>query len=388
MRIFRCDRCGSALYFENWRCLRCGSVLAFLPDVMDLGAIEPAPDPQAAGLWRRPHAADSAPGRRWRLCRHHANTHVCNFAIPVHDPHPLCVSCRQTRVLPDLSQPGNVQRWYRLEVAKRRLFFTLVRLGLIPADPFAGAARPSHDTHTPNPHTGGAPDLGPVYEFLADLPGQPVPTGHARGVVTVNIAEADDDERMRRRITLHEPYRTLLGHLRHESGHYYWDRLVGGTPALPAFRALFGDERSDYALALQAHYARGTAGGQAPAEGPEGFVSVYATAHPWEDWAETWAHYLHMIDLLETAASFETQLRAPPARPPTAGLRPPHASADGPGDFDALVARWVPLTLLVNSLNRSLGHGDAYPFALGPGVQAKLRFVHDRIATGLSGPRP
>ncbi len=360
MRLFRCDRCGNALYFENWRCLQCGSDLAFLPDCMDLCAIDPAPADGPA-LWRRHQAPAGEAARRWRLCRHHAQTQACNFAIPAHDTHPLCVSCRQTRVLPDLSAPGNTERWYRLEVAKRRLFFTLACLGLV----------------QPDPARAGPGQSGPAYEFLADLPGQPVTTGHAHGVITLNIAEADDDERVRRRVALHEPYRTLLGHLRHESGHYYWDRLVRDTPALPAFRDLFGDERADYAQALQAHYAR------SPLPEPgwqDAFITAYATAHPWEDWAETWAHYLHMVDLLETAAAFETRQQG-------------SAVTGGAGDFDALVTRWVPLTLLVNSLNRSLGHGDAYPFALGPGARTKLRFVHDRIQAwrggyGFSAPPP
>ena len=123
-------------------------------------------------------------------------------------------------------------------------------------------------------------------------------TGHADGVITVNIAEADDAERERRRTAMHEPYRTLLGHMRHESGHYYWDRLIAGTPELDEFRSLFGDERADYAASLSTYYERG-----APADWQERFVSAYASAHPWEDWAETWAHYLHMVDTLETAAA-------------------------------------------------------------------------------------
>ena len=226
------------------------------------------------------------------MCQNRSLANACNFALPGHDPGPLCVSCRQTRVLPDLSQPGNLGRWYRIEVAKRRLFFTLAQLGLVEGDPAAGR------------------DQGPHYRFLADTPDQPVLTGHAEGVITLNIAEADDDERERRRLTLHEPYRTLLGHLRHESGHYFWDALLRDAPALAGFRALFGDERADYGQALQAHYARG---GAIP-DWQATHVSAYATAHPWEDWAETWAHYLHMVDLVETAESFESQRRQPAAR--------------------------------------------------------------------------
>lgn len=339
MKTFHCQYCGNPVFFENVQCLRCGSALAFLPDRLAMAAIEPAPG--EGTLWRpRVPAGGQASAARYRQCHNHTTRNACNFAVAAADANALCVSCRLTRVLPDLSQPGNPQRWFKLEAAKRRLFYTLARLGLIDPTPADGAAD------------------GPVFEFLADLPGQPAMTGHADGVITINVAEADDAERVRRRVEMHEPYRTLLGHLRHESGHYYWDRLIAEGARVEDFRRLFGDERQDYPQALQAHYARGGA----PSGWQDRFVSEYATAHPWEDWAETWAHYLHMVDLLETAAAYDTRL-----------------AVASQGDFDALVEQWVPVTLLLNSLNRSLGQEDAYPFALSPGALQKLRYVHDVI---------
>lgn len=352
MRIFRCNHCGNALYFENTQCLLCGSLLAFLPGLMELCAVEPASD--APGLWQR-RDTRRLDGRRWRHCLHREGSRACNFAVPGEDPNPLCVSCRLTRVLPDLSAPDNLARWQRIEAAKRRLFFTLARLRLVAAEPQAGRAD------------------GPAFEFKQDLPGEGVLTGHRGGVITLNVAEADDTERVRRRVALHEAYRTLLGHLRHESGHYYWDRLVGQAGGHDAFRRTFGDERTDYRQALECYHARG-----APADWPAAHVSAYATAHPWEDWAETWAHYLHMVDLLETAAYFDTRVSVP--GPPAADDPPPDPFEAGPGDFDALVAAWIPLTLLVNSLNRSLGQEDAYPFALSSGALVKLRFTHNLMA--------
>lgn len=308
-----------------------------------------------SGQWRRKPGRWRGPqGLRYRLCRNHADHQACNFAVPAHDPNPLCVSCRQTRVLPDLSVDGNHERWYRIETAKRRLFYTLALMRLVSVDPPAGE-----------------PD-GPVFEFLADVPGKPVMTGHAAGLITLNIAEADDAERVRRKVELHEPYRTLLGHFRHESGHFYWDRLIDGTDRLEPFRALFGDEQADYGDALEAYYANGT-----PADWDQRFVSAYACSHPWEDWAETWAHYLHMVDLLETAASYNTHVAVPGADD-VGEVEDPFTRET---DFDHLVSQWVPLTLLLNSLNRSLGQEDAYPFALSPRAVEKLRFVHDTIAT-------
>ncbi|TFZ03931.1 zinc-binding metallopeptidase family protein [Ramlibacter humi] len=352
MQTFRCDHCGQPLFFENVQCLRCGSALAFLPDRLALCAIEPAPG-QPGGTWQRKRPRRRRPARHfYRLCHNHTDHQACNFAVPVDDPNPYCASCRQTRVLPDLSVPGNVDRWYRIEIAKRRLFYTLARLGLVNVCPPPGVQD------------------GPVFEFLADMPGQMVTTGHANGLITLNVAEADDAERVKRRVEMREPYRTLLGHLRHESGHYYWDRLVDEEGRVDEFRRVFGDESIDYAQSLQRHYAGG-----APADWQQRFVSAYATSHPWEDWAETWAHYLHMVDLLETAASYNTRVEVPGEEGDEVEDPFEHSEVD----FDRLVDQWVPVTLLVNSLNRSLGQEDAYPFALTSESLQKLRFVHDVI---------
>ncbi|MFZ4287456.1 zinc-binding metallopeptidase family protein [Variovorax sp. HJSM1_2] len=393
MKLFSCDNCGQALFFENVLCLNCGAKLAVLPepglplaaltavavdvpppttealtqpantdatnatDAADNAVAPPAVAPvapAAAALWQRVQGADGAP--RYRLCHNHEVYQACNFAVAESDTNPLCISCRQTQLLPDLSLPDNVQRWAKIEAAKRRMFYTLARLGL--------AATRNTD----------AALFSPVYAFLADVPGQPpVLTGHANGVITLNIAEADDDERARRRVALGEPYRTLLGHLRHESGHFYWDRLIRDGNRIEDFRAVFGDESQDYGQALQAHYANGTSSVWHGA-----FVSAYAQAHPWEDWAETWAHYLHMVDLLETAAAYQTSLVIPSPGPDET-QSPDNPFEGGESDFDAMIHQWVPVTLLLNSLNRSLGQNDAYPFALSEAALHKLRFVHEVI---------
>jgi hypothetical protein len=342
------------VFFENVKCLQCGSDLAFLPDRLNVAAVEPVPEDGTVWQPRLRGKSPNAAGR-YRPCENHTTRNACNFMVRAEDPNPLCVSCRLTRVIPNLSKNGNAERWYRLEVAKRRLFYTLAKLGLLCADPPGGQAD------------------GPVFEFLEDQPGRQVLTGHADGVITINVAEADEAERVARREAMHEPYRTLLGHFRHESGHYYWDRLIAEGGRQDAFRQVFGDERQDYAQALQDHYARG---GTLP-DWQDKFVSAYATAHPWEDWAETWAHYLHMVDLLETASWYDTRLTIPGEGTEIEEVVNPLET--GKPDFDVLVEQWVPLTLLVNSLNRSLGQDDAYPFALSPGALEKLRFVHDVI---------
>ncbi len=192
------------------------------------------------------------------------------------------------------------------------------------------------------------------------------------------MAEANDAEREKRRVAMHEPYRTLLGHFRHEIGHYYWDRLIDKSERLEPCRALFGDERADYAEALQRHYKQGP-----PSDWQLHYVSAYASTHPWEDWAESWAHYLHITDALETAAANGLWLR--PQRADEPALMPPKGLCEGrPESFDSLMESWFPLTYVVNNLNRGLGLGDAYPFVLSPPALAKLQFIHDTIAEACS----
>ncbi len=250
--------------------------------------------------------------------------------------------------------------WYRLEVAKRRLIYSLLALNL------------------PLRNKLEDPEQGVAFEFLADPDpsvqgAAPVLTGHDNGVITVNLAEANDAEREKRRLAMLEPYRTLLGHFRHEIGHYYWDRLLKDGPRLEDFRKLFGDERADYAQALAKHYEDGPA-----KEWPKSFVSAYASTHPWEDWAETWAHYLHITDTLETAIASGLSLR--PRRSDEPALTPDLImSGCRPVNFDRMINAWFPLTYLLNSLNRGLGLPDGYPFVLSTPAIEKLRFVHDLI---------
>lgn len=357
MQVFNCSYCGNLVFFNSVHCVQCGHTLAFVPDRVAMHAMEPAHSASASDLFTLLPAGTSS--QRYRQCFNYTQWNNCTFAVPEHSSSLLCVACRQTVGLPDLSNGSNVAGWSLLEAAKRQLFYTLARLGLQSVD------------------DGLLPDPGPRYAFLADWPdGDPVMTGHANGTITVNVAEANNAERIRRRVNLSEPYRTLLGHLRHESGHYYWDRLIRDTGHHEAFRAVFGDEREDYRTALERHYARGETN-----DWHAEHVTAYAAAHPWEDWAETWAHYLHMIDLLETAASYDASLALPEPRAvrrPALRIANPYDETDAP-DFATMVRQWAPLTLLLNSLNRSLGQEDAYPFAISAGALKKLAFVHDIV---------
>ncbi len=353
MNVFHCDHCDQLVFFENTVCVKCGNTLAYLPDLGDMGSLTPA----GVDRWRSP--LPEAKGRLYRLCNNYTQYNVCNWVVPDDDPNALCQSCRLTRVIPNLSRPGNKESWYKLEVAKRRLVYSLLVLGCPVESKLA------------------EPQSGLAFEFLADPENNgapPVLTGHADGVITVNVAEADEVERERRRLGLHEPYRTLLGHFRHEVGHYYWDRLIKDSPQIDDFRALFGDEREDYAQALQRHYDQGPRG-----DWQSQFVSAYASVHPWEDWAETWAHYLHMTDTLETASACGLTLRPRRDDEPTLKSPPPTLSDTRFTAFDRLIDAWFPLTYVLNNLNRGLGLPDGYPFVLSPPAVEKLKFVHETL---------
>jgi len=346
MKLFECQNCGKPLYFENASCESCESRLGFLPEQGIVSALE-----SVADRWR----ALAVPSRQYRFCAN-AQYNVCNWLIAWDSKDIYCVACRHNRTIPDITIPENLLRWRKIELAKRRLFYTLLRLRL----PLT--------TKLEDPY-------GLAFDFLSDPVGGwagRIMTGHASGLITLNVAEADDLERERQRETMNELYRPMLGHFRHEIAHYYWDRLVANEPPIWEFRQLFGDERTDYVEALDRYYADGPA-----VNWTERFVTAYASSHPWEDFAETWAHYFHMVDTLETAAAFGMQLRPSLAKGADLAIVidfDPHTAP-----IERLIDIWLPLTFAMNSINRSMGQPDVYPFALAPPVISKLTFVHDRI---------
>ena len=276
------------------------------------------------------------------------------FGAPAQPTAPYCLACSLNEIVPDLDDPRRLALYFAVEKAKRRLLFTLLALQL----PLEGRVERAD---------------GLAFRILADArldnPELDVPavnavmTGHLQGRITINLLEADPHLRERMRTALNEPYRTLLGHFRHESGHYYWQRLVAAGPCR-GFRALFGDERAPYQERLAAHYRRGP-----PADWADNYIGTYASSHPLEDFAECWAHYLHIVDTLETAAQDRVEVAGRP-------MRDPFAAA---ATFDHLVADWRLLAATINDLNRSLGLDDAYPFTPPPPVVEKLRFIDDLV---------
>jgi hypothetical protein len=368
MKLFQCQACDQPVTFEATACESCARKLGYVCAAHEVSALEPmglSAHPAMGGAQTFHAYADS--GRRYRYCNN-ALSGACNWLVPEDDPDIFCTACRHNRVVPDLSQSWNLARWRQIEAAKRRLFYSLLRLEL----PLATRAQ----------YTDGL-----AFDFLVDPSesfsyGPPVLTGHINGLITMNIAEADDVERERRRILFGEHYRTLLGHFRHEIGHYFWYLLVMNGPTMGAFRALFGDESLNYVRALQDHYAHG-----APAEWEDSYVSAYATAHPWEDFAETFAHYLHIVDTVETASTFELHVR-PRLRNATTAPTVIDFDPYDTHDLDRLIEAWLPLTYAINSLSHSMGQPALYPFKLTPTVIAKLAFVHERIYASRFGTLP
>ncbi len=336
MRTFACARCDQLVFFENTECLSCGAGLGFR-----------WADREVVTLLDEFHG----PAR----C---ANVEVANCNAFVEEPGELCFSCALTLTRPADSDPEGFQELAEAEAAKRRLLFELGELGL------------------PVPSREDDPEAGLAFDLLSSHR-EHVTTGHADGLITLDLAESDPAHREQVRVQMGEPYRTLLGHFRHEVGHFYFPILAPeGSPAVERCRATFGDDREDYGAAMDRHYAEG-----APEDWPKEHVSSYATMHPYEDWAETFAHYLHIRDTAQTAVSYGVRV---------AGPSPPRRmAADAPAlDFvplerrqslRELLADWLPLTYALNALNRSMGAGDLYPFVLTEPIVAKLELIDELV---------
>ena len=347
MKSFQCSVCGQLLFFDTSTGLQCGSELGFDLAARRLGALER--DESGDGSLTR---IGGAPGR-FRRCANQSEAR-CNWLVSADEPDVLCRSCRLTSVRPNDSETDAMSAFADAESAKRRLIDQLVALGL-PVIPRATD-----------------PERGVTFELLSSR-GRSVMTGHQAGVITLDLSESDDAHREFVRQQLGEQYRTVLGHLRHEIGHYFWPLLVVDGDLVDEFRSLFGDERQSYQDALDQHY-----GPEPATDWTATHVSQYATMHPWEDWAETFAHFLHIHDGLETAAEFGIDV-GDPSR--SAGDRAwPVATTETSEATDGLVRRWLALTLALNAMSRSIGENDLYPFLLSPAVVRKLDFVR-RVAS-------
>jgi hypothetical protein len=351
VKIFHCSQCAAQVYFDNTVCGACQASLFFVPCELQMLAT-PATASQAAST----DTFTSAQGVALKPCAQRVFAAQCNWALPVQDTQSNCISCRLTRWQSSAPMASNALRWQLAEAAKRRLLFTLLTLRV----PFAPKASPTDV-------------FGLAFEWQLPTANTPVITGHANGVITLNLQEADDDHREAARVAFAEPLRSVLGHLRHELAHHLQQRFVAAPDLLDNFRAVFGDERANYKDALQHHYANGP-----PADVAQRFISGYASAHPWEDWAETCAHYLLMVDAVETASAWGLRLDD------SVGLLPDEpAGSAGQGApslarrpiEDLVFGRWLPVARFLNAMARSLGSRDSYPFVIPTPVLHKLGFV-------------
>ncbi|MCG6158017.1 zinc-binding metallopeptidase family protein [Rubinisphaera margarita] len=347
--VFTC-RCERPVYFDNSLCLACEAPLGYEPYIQQVRALYPGPEP---GIWMLEEEPEEA--EYWKRCENFNSPAGCNWLVRADQEEPLCRSCRLNNTIPDLNDPDNCLGWRKIENAKRRLVAQLMNLGL------PVVSKVSED-----------PERGVMFDFLRSKEGEPkVLTGHANGLITLNIEEANDSIREKIRHEMNEPYRTLLGHLRHEIGHYYWDRLIANTPWQEKFRDLFGDEREDYGEALKRNYENGP-----PADWATNHISSYASVHPWEDWAETWAHYLHVVDSLDTALRFglrgeDVEQEIEPFT--LDDLYDPEAP--DAENMILLINSWVKLTTVLNELARSMGQPDFYPFVMSSSVLRKMHFI-------------
>ena len=379
MKTFQCD-CENQpiLFFENSQCPACGRTVG-LDD--HFNKVEPYDLDEKSGQYFKA----AQPKVRYQKCDNHANYNACNGMVNLNTHEPvadsdevLCFACRFNETIPNLSVVEHIPLWKKMEAAKRRALYTLKALSLplrnLRQDPENGL---SFDFTT---------DRDVSDHFVSKLKNaEAVFTGHDCGHITINLAEANDVARSHTKLAMGEHYRTLLGHFRHELGHYYFDQLIAGSPEKHALcKQYFGDDELSYQKALKKHYKNG-----APADWRDRFISEYATMHPYEDWAETWAHYMHIMDTLETAKNFSitgstSNIAADTEEVGDLNLPQDAYFFSAQTSIASILDTWIDFSVILNSLNRSMGMNDAYPFVLTDPVRTKLSFIHHAIHNRLS----
>lgn len=348
MWAFRCPHCGSAVAFEDQQCLSCGTEVAFHKPWMQI-ALAPA-----AGTTT---GIDDA---QWSRCAHWDAG--CNWLVAADDPTGICYADGFVRTGPDPADAEANKELASTRKSLRQLIFQLLDLNL-PLKSFHEHPR------------------GLAFDLLSSRSlGHPVIIGHSNGVITIDLAESLELYRERQRIILDEPYRTMLGHMRHEVGHYYEMILISDGSLVDQARMYFGDERADYQQALARYYA-----GDVPPNWREDYISHYATAHPFEDWAETFAHYLHITCTLGTIADSGLVLSAQRVHfDLDADIDPSTSYRES--DITRLVHDWEVLSGVLNRVNHAMGEDDLYPFRLTLPVVAKLGFVQHVALTAAANP--
>ncbi|MDT0645182.1 putative zinc-binding metallopeptidase [Zunongwangia sp. F260] len=348
MKIFNCNNCNNIIFFENDICGYCNSLLGYCNEEEKIIAANPGTD------FRENRTT-------LKYCRNHEHS-ACNWLIPENSGFEYCEACQLNSVIPNIGDEKRLEEWRLIEFAKHRLIYSLNKLQL----PFVFQQKDRKD-------------LKLQFRFLGpgtnSKNGQQVLTGHLNGVITLNVEEADDLKREKARMQMGEKMRTLLGHFRHEIGHFYWEAIIlPNQENLRQFREIFGDERKNYSEALQEYYKKGPA-----KDWREFFITKYASSHPWEDWAETWAHYLHIMDTVETAYYFGVKTEPKVSKDKQLLSSGITINPYKESDFDAIVNEYISLTIAINSLNRGMGLSDIYPFILNNKDISKLGYIHNLL---------
>lgn len=341
MKVFQCGNCNHAIFFENVTCENCGHLSGYRAEDFKMLTFNFSSDTLIS----------DREGVAYKFCKN-KEYQVCNWVLEKDSPEEFCSACQLNRTIPKLADADNFENWTHMEIAKHRVIYQLQKVGL----------------SLPNKMYND--EEGLCFDFVSNKSNPKLMTGHANGVVTILIREGNSVLREKARKQLSEPYRTLVGHLRHEVGHYFWDRLIRDYPdTLSEFRSIFGNDELDYSKALNTYYKNG-----APENWQKSFISEYATSHAWEDWAETWAHYLHIMDMVETGYFFRLSVK-PVGKKNKLKTRisfDPYTVEN----FDKIIENCVPLSFAVNSMNRAMGVPDIYPFVISPVIVEKLRFIH------------
>ncbi|MCA8997461.1 MAG: putative zinc-binding metallopeptidase [Planctomycetaceae bacterium] len=332
MKTFEC-LCGNALFWDNYSCLGCHKDVGFCPNCEEIRSIDFVEEE----TWQCRHCQAIL-----SKCRNGLAHGVCNWFLSdqeVAAGESLCWSCRLTKVVPDVSKPHYVELWRKLEAAKRRVLYSLKTIQLpICCD--------------------DCTVLPLEFHFKASTPEHLVTTGHSAGVITIQLEEADDVQRETVRVQFAEPHRTLVGHFRHELGHYFWDLLIRGTKEVDHFRSVFGDERSPtYEDAQRAYYANGP-----QSNWPQNFISAYASMHPWEDFAETFNAYLDIVAVLDTAGALRW-------------IVPDFSNCK------TMLTHYQKIGLSINEFNREMGLKDLVPEIYHADVRRKIEYLHGVVRT-------
>ena len=326
--------CGAPVFFDSNECKACQRKIAFNPATLRFHPLEQVSNNVSS--------IDVEPS--WHLCENGVHYDVCNWLRPSSAESKLCFACQFNRYIPNLSRANNTRLWRVLELNKRHLLLNLITLGI------------------PCINSWNAPNEGFLFDFLEDFrdgieEGTFVTTGYAGGIITINILEAEPLSRVAQQQASNEVYRTVLGHMRHEIGHHFFQCIKGDQMLHSNFEQKFGSSSLDYNNALAEFYASGP-----DVNWSEYCITAYASAHPMEDWAETWSHYLHIYDALDTAFNF--------------GLVSENPNVLSIHDK---ISHWRQFSVALNEMNRSMGMSDIYPFVINAQVEDKLAFVEKAI---------